>query len=65
MSARNKEEGQVRIDCDSFYQTAKAIRVNIDTVGEVWFPLSTVHQIHPHDEYIVVDAWKAKELGLA
>lgn len=46
-------------------ETDKAILIRLtdtDTPVEEWFPLSTVHEIHP--DYIVVDQWIAKKKDL-
>ena len=62
--AKNSSEG-VRIDCEVKGETARAVLVEIETVGEKWFPLSAVNQIHKQDGYIVVDRWIAEKEGLA
>ena len=65
MARKNNEGGEgVRIDCEVKHETARALLVDIDTVGETWFPMSTVNQIHKQDGYIVVDRWIAEKLEL-
>lgn len=55
-------------ECDIIFERDASIKVVIVETGEeMWFPMSTVHEIHrtkPHAT-IIVDDWIARKKGLA
>ena len=59
----------VRIDGKVVAETPRAICIEVDEGAGPpvahWFPLSTVHELHKQDGYIVVDHWIANKEGLA
>lgn len=63
MPKHSQEKVTIKVD-EITWETEKALLVKKNRL-EYWFPLSTVHAIHRTKEpSIVVDYWKAKELGL-
>ncbi len=52
------------------WMTEDAVKVQVDTVGDVWIPFSQISDSDPSpsigdDSTFVIPAWLAKEKGLA
>ena len=54
--------------CKKLRETESAILVRDHERGDLWFPLSCVHEMHFHaktgDGTIIVDEWIARKKGL-
>lgn len=65
----SRHENTVRVDCKVLDETPDAVLVEIDIDGgrpeKHWIPLSTVHEIHKQDGYIVADEWIVRKKGIA
>lgn len=59
-----RDSQSVELECRILHETPNAIKVEIHG-EEIWFPLSTVDEIHRSDPAVIrVAEWIAKSKGL-
>lgn len=68
MAKQNTERPPVTVIGKILHETSAAILVEVEGTG-IWFPLSTVHEIHrnPTDFWssqVIVEHWIAEKKGL-
>ena len=66
--ALNLKQPPVTVTGRILRETAAALLLEVEGTG-IWFPLSTVHEIHhsdsdPYSSRVVVDQWIAQRKGL-
>ena len=69
MAKQNTKRPPVIVTGKILHETANAILIEVEGTG-IWFPLSTVHEIHPNPEdvwksTVKVDWWIADKKGVA